>query len=158
MFKNIVRYTAAIAFVGLTSMPASAQIRARVDVPLPGLEIRVAHRAPPPLLRERVVYRPGPDYVWVQGFWDWQGDWVWVPGRWDRPAYRGSRWVAARYQRDGSYWRYDPGHWSHQTLYEGDSYRRWYSERSRGRDRYGDRDRYRNGYRDRSYDRDRRDR
>ena len=135
-----------MSFVFLASLPASAQVH--VDIPLPGLEIRVGHRAPPPMRREVRPNRPGRDHIWVPGAWDWQNnDWGWVSGRWDRPNERHARWIRARYVREGRAWRYEPGHWSNQRVIEGDDYRRWRDEnrrdrgRGRGRDRDRDRDR-----------------
>jgi hypothetical protein len=131
-----------MAFVFVTSLPATAQVEVRVDVPFPGLEIRVGHRAPPKLRSERKPHRPGRDFLWVRGSWDWQGnDWAWVPGRWDRPNDRGARWVRPRYVREGPAWRYEPGHWSNQRVFEGDDYRRWRAENHRDRDHDRDRDR-----------------
>jgi hypothetical protein len=142
VLKNICRSIAAMTFVAATSLPATAQVEMRVDVPLPGLEIRVGHRAPPRLQREHRPPRPGRDSLWIRGFWHWQGnDWDWVPGRWERPSHRGARWVKPRYAREGSAWHYEPGHWSNQRLIEGDDYRRWKSEKHRNRGHDGDRDR-----------------
>lgn len=143
MRKNLLKPAILAALVTLMGVPAAAQ----VDVNVPGLEIRVGHRAPPPLRRERLLPRPGPDYVWVPGAWDWQGsDWVWVGGRWDRP-HGHARWVRARYRREADAYRYEPGHWSDQRLAEGEDYRRWREERRHHRDH--DRD-------DRDHDNDRR--
>lgn len=132
---------AAMALLLLTSMPAAGQVSVRVDIPLPGLEIRVAHRAPPQVRREVKPRRPGRQYVWINGFWHWHHtDWVWVPGRWERPSYRNARWINARYVREGAAWRYEPAHWSHQRVVESHDYRQWRSKNPRDRDR-GRRDR-----------------
>jgi hypothetical protein len=146
--KNIFKSLAGAAVLAL-ALPASAQFRAHVDIPLPGLEVRIGHRAPPPLRHEVVAYRPSSAHVWVSGFWHWNGyDWTWIPGHWERPSYRGARWIAARYRSDAGRWIYEPGHWSHQRLVYGNDYNRYYRTRS-----YRD-SRYRDGYRER----DRRDR
>lgn len=130
VFKNFCKSIAAMTFVFLASQPAAAQPGVRVDVPLPGLEIRVGHKAPPRLRSEQRPARPGRDYLWLPGSWDWRGnDWDWAPGRWERPSERGQRWVKARYTREGSGWRHEPAHWSNQKLVEGDDYRRWKSEK-----------------------------
>jgi len=155
VLKNIGNSIATLTFVVLAAMPAAAQPGVRVDIPLPGLEIHVAHTAPPSLRREQRPSRPGREFTWVQGFWHWQGnDWAWIPGRWDRPNDRGSRWVQARYAREGGGWRYEPGHWSNQRVIEGDDYRRWRSENGRDRDHGRDRDRDHDRDRDRDRDRD----
>ena len=134
MLKNILMSIATMTFAGLTSLPAAAQVR--VDIPLPGLEIRIGHRAPPRLRSEQRPPRPGRDFLWIHGSWHWQGnDWDWVPGRWERPNDHGVRWVKARYVREGRVYRYEPGHWSNQRLIEGDDYRRWKEERHQNRDR-----------------------
>jgi hypothetical protein len=139
--KNLLKPAILSVLISLAGVPAAAQ----VNVNLPGLDIRVGHRAPPPLRHERRGRAPGPGYVWVPGSWDWQAnDWAWVPGRWDQPREH-ARWMKARYQREGEAWRYEPGHWSDERLTESEDYRRWHEEhRHRGdrdRDRDGDRDR-----------------
>jgi hypothetical protein len=137
VLKNILLSIATMTFAGLTTMPAAAQVR--VDIPLPGLEIRIGHRAPPKLRSEVRPHRPSRDFLWIPGFWHWQGnDWDWVPGRWDRPNAHGVRWVKARYVREGGSYRYEPGHWSNQRLIEGDDYRRWKDERHQNRDQRHD--------------------
>ncbi len=155
MLKNICKSIATLTFLGLTSLPATAQVGVRVDVPLPGLEIRVGHRAPPKLRSERRPQRPDRHHLWIRGSWDWQGDdWTWISGRWERPNDHGVRWIRARYVREGRGWRYEPGHWSNQRVIEGDDYRRWRSENRR--DRRHDRDR--DGDHDRNHDGDRKNR
>lgn len=127
---------AAMALLLLTSLPAAAQLGIRVELPLPGLEIRVGHRAPPPMRREMRTRRPDRQHLWVRGSWDWQqNDWIWIPGRWERPEYRNARWIKARYVREGRAWRYEPAHWSNQRLSMGDDYREWRSNDRRDRDR-----------------------
>ncbi len=141
MLNSFLKSVATVTFVGLTSLPAAAQVSVHVDVPLPALEIHVAHAAPPKLRIEHRPSRPGRDYVWVQGFWHWNGGgWDWVPGRWDRPDAYGVTWVGARYVHEGSAYVYQPGHWSNQRLIEGDDYRSWKAEKhaSRHHDRHPD--------------------
>ncbi len=131
--------------------PAAAQ-SFRVDVP--GLDIRIGHRAPPPLRYERRPHRPGRDFLWIPGEWVWRGDdWAWSGGHWERPAHRDLRWIGPHYDRDADAWRYEPGHWSNQRLVEGDDYRRWREQHDQGRHRGWDRDR--DHHRDRDRDRDR---
>jgi hypothetical protein len=133
---------ATMMFMAITSLPATAQVGVRVDVPLPELEIHVGHSAPPRLRSEVRPERPGREFSWIPGFWHWQATgWAWIPGRWERPSERGARWVRARYAREGSGWRYEPGHWSNQRIVEGDDYRRWREEHHRDRDHDHDRDR-----------------
>ena len=130
------------AMVAAFSMPALAQI------PVPHLEIHIAHTAPPRIRFERRPPRPAYGYVWINGAWDWQGDqWIWVPGRWDRPEGR-ARWIRPRYRHEYGAYRYEPGHWSTQRVIEGDDYHRWREERRHGR-RYDHRD-----HRDRDHDGD----
>ena len=137
----------AVAF-GIASVvasgPAAAQGSVRVDIPMPGLEIRVGHRAPPKMRSENRPPSPGRAYVWAPGQWDWHGsDWAWVPGRWDRPSEHGAHWVKARYVQEGPAWRHEPGHWSNQRIVEGDDYRRWKSE-NQSHDKHGGHDDGRN--------------
>ncbi|MEO6324320.1 MAG: hypothetical protein ABIT01_07715 [Thermoanaerobaculia bacterium] len=137
MLKRILKSFTPLALAVMAAAPLAAQIPLP---PLPGLEIRVGHSAPPPMRREVLTRRPSRDHVWAGGSWDWQGnDWAWTPGRWDRPERRGSRWVKARYVREGGSWRYEPAHWSYQRVVESEDYRRWRSERH-DRDHDGIRD------------------
>jgi len=135
VLKTVFKSIATMTFVGLTSLPATAQVSVQVNVPLPGLEIHVAHQAPPKYRSEQKPHRPGKDYLWVQGFWHWHGSgWDWVPGRWERPVDHGVKWVKPRYAREGSYYVYHPGHWSNQRLTEGDDYRNWKAEKHSNKD------------------------
>ncbi len=119
-----------VSALAVTGVPAAAE----THVELPGVEIHVGHHAPPAIRHEHRPPRPASDYVWIPGAWDWQGsDWVWLDGRWERPGYAHARWVAPRYRREGDIWRYEPGHWNHQKLVEGDDYRRWHEEHARNR-------------------------
>ena len=130
MLKKVLTSIATMTFVGLTSLPAAAQVSVQFNVPLPGLEIHVANNAPPAMRHEHKPSRPGSDYLWVQGFWHWHGSgWDWVPGRWDRPDVHGVRWVKTRYVREGGSYVYQPGHWSNQRLVEGDDYQSWKAEK-----------------------------
>ena len=146
---RLLKTALAVSVVALTSLPAAAQVQVGIGVPLPGLDIRIGHRAPPRFQREIRTDRPSREHIWVPGSWDWQrDDWAWMPGRWDRPSERRARWVRARYAREGNAWRYEPGHWSNQRIVEGDDYRRWRSENRRnpyrgsnGRNGNHDRDR-----------------
>lgn len=120
--------------------PASAQVRIGVD--LGAIHIRIAPEAPPPPRVEMRMSRPGRNYVWIQGYWDRQDDrWAWAPGRWEQPARRGSRWIRPQYRQEQGAYRYEPGHWSHQRMEEGEDYRRWRKEHGRGSDRRRDHDR-----------------
>lgn len=134
MIKKLWMSTAAATFLVFMSLPATAQFDVRVSVPLPGLEIRVGHRAPPPLQHEYRPARPSRQHVWLPGAWDWQSnDWAWVGGRWDRPSYRNVYWVKARYVREGRAYRYEPAHWSNQRVVRGEEYQRWRYEYRRNR-------------------------
>ncbi len=114
----------------LLAIPVCAQVR----MELGPLHIRIANDAPPPRRHEHRMARPGADFVWIDGYWDRHNDeWVWIDGRWDRPSEHRSRWVKPRYKREGGAWRYEPGHWSHQQLSEGDDYRQWREEHGKRR-------------------------
>lgn len=121
------------AMVAALALPAFAQI------PIPDIEIHVAHSAPPHLRHEHRPPSPGEGYVWVGGAWDWRADqWAWVPGRWDRPAHADVRWVHPRYVHEYGAYRYEPGHWSNQQVREGDEYRRWKEEHHGHHDNHHD--------------------
>ena len=123
MFKRILKLVAPVALLALISAPALAQ-----PAP-PGLQIRIAQSAPPRVRHERIPTRPDRDSVWTKGYWNWEGSrWDWTSGRWQRPEQRTHRWVAPRYKHEGKAWRYEPPHWSHQQVVEGDEYRRWKEE------------------------------
>jgi hypothetical protein len=129
MFKRILRSVLLAGLAAVSSAPLFAQLPPPPLPPLPGLEIRIGRQAPPRIRRERRTRRTSRDAVWVAGFWDWQGDqWVWIPGRWAVPESRRARWIGPRYVREYGVVRYVPGHWSNQTVIEGDEYRRWRDE------------------------------
>lgn len=137
MFCKILKLIAPIAVAAFLAIPAAADIH----IPVPDLEIHIAHSRPPHVRHERIPPRPGHDYVWIAGYWGWQGnDWVWFPGRWDRPEQTGVTWVRPRYTREYGSYRYEPGHWSHQRLVEGEEYRHWKEGHHHDRDRDRNRD------------------
>ncbi len=116
----------------------------RIDMPMPGLEIRMGNTAPPQMRHEHRSSSPGPGYVWASGSWDWRGnDWGWVPGRWDRPGSHNVQWVKAQYAREGPAWRYEPAHWSNQHVVEGNEYRSWKAQNHGNR---GDNGNYKHGH------------
>lgn len=125
MIKRILMGMAPALLLALAPSPAAAQ-------PGPNLEIRIAHSAPPRVRFERIPTRPDRQAVWAKGYWHWEGSrWDWVSGRWNRSENARSRWVAPRYRRDGKVWRYEPPHWSHERLVEGDEYNHWKGEHHR---------------------------
>ena len=131
MEKSLARMVLPAVLAALSCAPAFAQIRVGVD--LGAVKIRIAPDAPPPLRHETRPSRPGRNHVWIAGYWDRQGDrWDWAPGRWEEPSQRGSRWVKPRYQREGGAYRYEPAHWSHQRMEEGEDYSRWHNEHGHG--------------------------
>jgi hypothetical protein len=130
MPNQLLRWVLPAALAAFTFAPASAQVRAGVN--LPGLHIRVSPDAPPPPRVEVRPSRPGRNHVWIGGYWDRQDDrWAWAPGRWEEPAERNHHWIKAKYHREYGSYRYEPGHWSHQKLEEGDDYRRFHEEHRR---------------------------
>ncbi len=137
--KSIVLTSLAVLF----AIPASADVRADLG----SVHIRIASEAPPRARYERRAGRPQRDAVWIRGYWDRQdAGWAWVSGRWEQPPNRGSRWINARYKREGCpwyrrggcSWRYEPAHWSHQRVVEGEDYQQWRTERRGNRDRRRD--------------------
>jgi hypothetical protein len=120
--KILISMTLAVA-AAFSAAPALAQPSP------PNFEIRIARTAPPPVRHERISSRPDHDSLWIKGYWHWEGSrWGWVNGRWERPEQKSHRWVAPRYARAGKAWRYEPPHWSHQQVTEGNEYRRWKEE------------------------------
>ena len=70
----------------------------------------VSETAPPP---PRAEHPPAPrdGYVWSPGHWEYPANrFVWVAGSYISERY-GARWVADRWEADGSHWRFVPGHW-----------------------------------------------
>jgi hypothetical protein len=126
MFRRILISIAPILLVAFCAAPALAQPSP------PNLEIRIANTRPPRARHERIPPRPDRDSVLIRGYWHWEGSrWGWINSRWERPEQRTHRWVRPRYVREGRAWRYEPPHWSHQRVIEGDDYRRWREEHSR---------------------------
>jgi len=120
----------------LAGVPAAAQIRADLGP----IHIRIATDAPPPVRYERQTARPHRDAVWCKGYWDRQDDrWLWRSGRWEQR----SKWINAKYKREGRAWRYEPAHWSHQRVVEGEDYQRWKEQQRSDRDGRQDRQRSR---------------
>jgi hypothetical protein len=129
MYSRFLKAIVLTSLAALVAIPASAQVRADVGP----LHIRIATDAPPRVRYERRTVRPNRNAVWIKGYWDRQDDrWAWTSGRWEQPSDRGVRWVNARYQREGSAWRYEPAHWSNQQVVEGEDYQRWKTERHHG--------------------------
>jgi len=138
MQKTLARLLLPAVLAALSAAPAAAQIRIGVD--LPSIHIRMAPDAPPPPQVEVRMHRPSRNHRWIAGYWDRQDDrWAWAPGRWERPSRRGSTWIPARHQREGGAYRFEPGHWSHEKMVEGDDYTRWRREHGRGSERHGSR-------------------
>jgi hypothetical protein len=132
MFRRVLKSIVLTGLGVVIAIPAFAQIRAEIGP----LHIRIANDAPPRARSERRQARPDRDAVWIRGYWDRQDDrWEWVAGRWERPNDRRDRWINARYAREGRAWRYEPAHWSHQRLVEGEDYQRWRHEHRSDRDR-----------------------
>jgi hypothetical protein len=135
MHKRILKSIGLAALGALIAIPAAAQ--SRVD--LGPLHIRITGDAPPRARHEQRSARPYRDAVWIRGSWDRQDDrWTWISGRWERPSDRHSRWIDARYRREGRAWRYEPAHWSYQQLVEGEDYQRWRDDQRSDRDRRED--------------------
>ena len=131
MEKRLARMVLPAVLAAMSCVPAFAQIRVGVD--LGAVKIRIAPDAPPPLRHETRSFRPSRNHVWIAGYWDRQGDrWDWAPGRWEEPSQRGSRWVKPQYRREGGAYRYEPAHWSHQKMEEGEDYSRWHNEHGHG--------------------------
>ena len=142
MTHRLAKWILPAALAAISCVPAVAQIRVGVD--LGAIRIRIAPDAPPPLRQEFRTERPSRQHVWIQGYWDRQDDrWAWAPGRWENPGRRGSSWVRPQYRNEGGAYRYEPGHWSHQRMVEGDDYSRWRNDRGRGRGNQKGRDRER---------------
>jgi hypothetical protein len=126
MFRGILISMALVVLAAFSAAPALAQPSP------PNFEIRIANTAPPRARHERISSRPDRDSIWSKGYWNWEGSrWGWVNGRWQRPEQQSHRWVAPRYAREGKAWRYEPPHWSHQQITEGDEYRRWKEQHRR---------------------------
>jgi hypothetical protein len=119
--------TALLLFCGT---PGFAQVRLGMDIG--SVSIRMAPDGPPPNRAEHRLPRPEGNHVWIDGYWDRQEDrWAWAPGRWEAPGQPGSSWVKPQYRKDRAGTRYEPGHWSHQKMVEGDDYNRWHQDHKR---------------------------
>jgi len=131
MQKKLGRMLLPAVLAILSCAPVLAQVRLGVD--LGAVRIRIAPEAPPPPRMERRTARPSRAHVWIGGYWDRQDDrWAWAPGRWEEPSQRGSLWVKPRYRAESGAYRYEPGHWSHQRMEEGEDYSRWHKDHGRG--------------------------
>jgi len=127
MKKSVAGMVLPTALLMFSSAPGFAQIRLGVD--LGAVSIRMASDGPPPNRVERRTARPSRNHQWIDGYWDRQEDrWAWAPGRWEEPGQSGSNWVKPQYRKEGGGTRYEPGHWSHQKMVEGEDYSRWHRE------------------------------
>jgi hypothetical protein len=134
----------ALSSFGVFLLAAPAPAAADAIANLGPLHIHIANDAPPRAQREYRTVRTERDAVWIKGYWDRQdGRWAWVNGRWETPSDRRARWINARYRRESGAWRYDPAHWSHQQVVEGDDYQQWRSEHRSQADRQRDEQRAR---------------
>lgn len=132
MYKRIVKSIVLGSLALLTALPALGQIRADLG----GLHIRISNERPPRARHERRPSRTHRDAVWIGGYWDRQDErWDWVGGRWEQPTDRRHRWIRARYRQEYGSWRYEPAHWSHQRVIEGDDYRQWRDQQRSNRNR-----------------------
>jgi hypothetical protein len=115
------------------------------------VEVRVVTVAPPaPRIVATHEASPSTDYVWTDGYWDYTtAGWTWVDGRWVRPPEVGVTWVRPEYIQIEKGYRYVPGHWSSDEIY--DEHGQRYVKEKRDRDRDHDRDRDR----DHDHDKDR---
>jgi hypothetical protein len=84
---------------------------------LPPVDTTITAPKPPPALQGDMA-APLPEgppgyFVWDPAHWHWNGhDFVWMTGHYVERPYRGSTWVAGRWNdnKDGS-WTWTPGHW-----------------------------------------------
>jgi len=137
--KHLLTSIATITFVGLTSLPAAAQVSVagQRSAPRSGdarraeLSTADAKRAQAEPPGQRLPVGPG----LLALAWQWLGL---GSGPLDRPDAHGVKWVKARYQHEGSAYVYQPGHWSNQQLIEGDDYRNWQAEKhsKKGHDKH----------------------
>jgi hypothetical protein len=137
MYEELLRSLVLGSLTCLVAVPVVAQVRADIGP----IHIRIANSPPPSARYERRPTRPQRDALWVDGSWHRQDDqWAWISGRWEQPRNRNDRWVRARYTREGCHWykqdncrwRYEPAHWSNETLVEGNDYREWKDSRRSG--------------------------
>ena len=125
--KKMANWILPTVLMGFACVPGFSQIR--VGLNLGPVSIRIAPDAPPAPRMEQRSARPSGNYVWIDGYWDRQDDrWAWAPGRWEEPGQPGSSWVKPQYRNEGGAYRFEPGHWSHQKMVEGDDYTRWHKE------------------------------
>jgi len=76
----------------------------------------VVQEAPPPVIVERRPAPPAAGYIWIDGSWDWNNQrYVWQAGRYERPPQPDVVWIAPRYERDASGYRYSRGQWGKQN-------------------------------------------
>jgi len=72
-------------------------------------------QAPPPMQQEVIEarpVRPSPGHAWVPGYWTWRNDrYEWMGGHWERPPTASADWVAPRWEREGSGFRFYEGYW-----------------------------------------------
>jgi hypothetical protein len=91
------------------TVPQNAPIAATNTQPQ---TVVVTTQAPPAMQSEPVLERPSSRHVWVPGYWSYRDSrYVWIAGRWDLPPRDDARWVAPRWEREGSGYRFYEGYW-----------------------------------------------
>lgn len=73
----------------------------------------VVTQAPPALQTEPVLEQPSSRHVWIPGYWTYRDSrYVWIAGRWEVPPRDGAMWVAPRWAREGTGYRFYEGYWN----------------------------------------------
>ena len=105
------------------------------------VEIRVVTVAPPaPRIVATREASPSSDFVWTDGYWDYNANgWTWMNGRWVRPPEVGVTWVKPEYIQIEKGYRYVPGHWTNDEIYDERGNRYVKAETDRDKDRDKDR-------------------
>ncbi|MFT3781885.1 MAG: YXWGXW repeat-containing protein [Nibricoccus sp.] len=69
-------------------------------------------QVPPAAQQEQITERPTANHVWIPGYWTWRdGRYVWIAGRWEIPPRADATWVAPRWERESSGYRFYEGYW-----------------------------------------------
>jgi len=73
----------------------------------------VVTQAHPAAQTEPVLEQPSSRHVWIPGYWTYRDSrYVWIAGRWEVPPRSGAMWVAPRWEREGTGYRYYEGYWN----------------------------------------------
>ena len=100
---------------GTATTPQPVVVTTQGTATAPGSNTIIVTQAPPAPqpVAEVAVARPSSQHVWVDGYYTWRNNrYEWMAGHWEVPPRAGAVWVAPKYEREGSGYRFYEGYWN----------------------------------------------